>query len=79
MRNEGGFTRNEGGFMRNEGGLVSNYAGAARQQVGGGDLLARAARARHGHAGGENIPALSASDWSVVRIYPRFLRPIGPS
>eukprot|EP00976_Prorocentrum_cordatum_P063073 1176969-Prorocentrum_minimum.AAC.2 len=27
----------------------------------------------------ENIPTLPASDWSVVRIYPRFLRPIGPS
>eukprot|EP00976_Prorocentrum_cordatum_P082949 1185045-Prorocentrum_minimum.AAC.2 len=27
----------------------------------------------------ENIPALSASDWSVVRIYPHVLRPIGPS
>eukprot|EP00959_Pyramimonas_sp_CCMP1952_P204607 4278324-Pyramimonas_sp.AAC.1 len=27
----------------------------------------------------ENIPAFPASDWSVVRIYPRFLRPIGTS
>eukprot|EP00959_Pyramimonas_sp_CCMP1952_P056237 1174662-Pyramimonas_sp.AAC.1 len=27
----------------------------------------------------ENMPALPASDWSVVRIYPRFLRLIGPS
>eukprot|EP00959_Pyramimonas_sp_CCMP1952_P369794 7745303-Pyramimonas_sp.AAC.1 len=27
----------------------------------------------------ENIPTLPASDWSVVRIYPRFLRPVGPS
>eukprot|EP00959_Pyramimonas_sp_CCMP1952_P364720 7637720-Pyramimonas_sp.AAC.1 len=27
----------------------------------------------------ENIPALPASDWSAVRIYPRFLCPIGPS
>ena len=26
----------------------------------------------------ENIPALPASDWSVVRIYPRFLLLIGP-
>eukprot|EP00959_Pyramimonas_sp_CCMP1952_P015123 320070-Pyramimonas_sp.AAC.2 len=26
----------------------------------------------------ENIPALPVSDWSVVRIYPRFLCPIGP-
>eukprot|EP00976_Prorocentrum_cordatum_P107479 1194647-Prorocentrum_minimum.AAC.2 len=25
----------------------------------------------------ENIPALPASDWSLVRIYPRFLRLIG--
>eukprot|EP00959_Pyramimonas_sp_CCMP1952_P399241 8365713-Pyramimonas_sp.AAC.1 len=25
----------------------------------------------------ENIPAPPASDWSAVRIYPRFLRPIG--
>eukprot|EP00959_Pyramimonas_sp_CCMP1952_P386929 8108994-Pyramimonas_sp.AAC.1 len=25
----------------------------------------------------ENIPALSVSDWSIVRIYPRFLHPIG--
>eukprot|EP00976_Prorocentrum_cordatum_P036575 744136-Prorocentrum_minimum.AAC.1 len=25
------------------------------------------------------IPTLPASDWSVVRIYPRFLHPIGPS
>eukprot|EP00959_Pyramimonas_sp_CCMP1952_P407710 8544722-Pyramimonas_sp.AAC.1 len=25
------------------------------------------------------MPALPASDWSGVRIYPRFLRPIGPS
>eukprot|EP00959_Pyramimonas_sp_CCMP1952_P437045 9150794-Pyramimonas_sp.AAC.1 len=25
----------------------------------------------------ENIPTLSASDWSIVRIYPRFLRLIG--
>eukprot|EP00959_Pyramimonas_sp_CCMP1952_P196003 4098317-Pyramimonas_sp.AAC.1 len=30
-------------------------------------------------AAGENIRALPASDWSVVRIYPRFLRLIGPS
>eukprot|EP00959_Pyramimonas_sp_CCMP1952_P095601 1998511-Pyramimonas_sp.AAC.1 len=27
----------------------------------------------------ENIPALPASDWSIVRIYPHFLRLIGPS
>eukprot|EP00976_Prorocentrum_cordatum_P076714 1182410-Prorocentrum_minimum.AAC.3 len=27
----------------------------------------------------ENVPALPASDWSIVRIYPRFLRLIGPS
>eukprot|EP00976_Prorocentrum_cordatum_P090047 1187953-Prorocentrum_minimum.AAC.1 len=27
----------------------------------------------------ENIPARPASDWSVMRIYPRVLRPIGPS
>ena len=27
----------------------------------------------------ETIPTLPASDWSVVRIYPRFLRLIGPS
>eukprot|EP00959_Pyramimonas_sp_CCMP1952_P182342 3812604-Pyramimonas_sp.AAC.1 len=27
---------------------------------------------------GGNIPALPASDWSVMRIYPRFLRLIGP-
>eukprot|EP00976_Prorocentrum_cordatum_P008495 169637-Prorocentrum_minimum.AAC.1 len=27
----------------------------------------------------ENIPTLPAYDWSVVRIYPRFLRMIGPS
>eukprot|EP00976_Prorocentrum_cordatum_P109835 1195083-Prorocentrum_minimum.AAC.6 len=26
----------------------------------------------------QNIPALPVSDWSVVRIYPRFLRRIGP-
>eukprot|EP00959_Pyramimonas_sp_CCMP1952_P276414 5778195-Pyramimonas_sp.AAC.1 len=26
----------------------------------------------------KNIPALSSSDWSIVRICPRFLRPIGP-
>eukprot|EP00959_Pyramimonas_sp_CCMP1952_P446106 9340025-Pyramimonas_sp.AAC.1 len=26
----------------------------------------------------ENIPTLPASDWSVWRIYPRFLRLIGP-
>eukprot|EP00976_Prorocentrum_cordatum_P073924 1181315-Prorocentrum_minimum.AAC.1 len=38
--------------------------------------------ARGGTAGlltRENIPARPASDWSVVRIYPRVLRPIGPS
>eukprot|EP00959_Pyramimonas_sp_CCMP1952_P399261 8366063-Pyramimonas_sp.AAC.1 len=28
--------------------------------------------------GVQNIPALFASDWSVVRIYLRFLRLIGP-
>eukprot|EP00976_Prorocentrum_cordatum_P048259 974191-Prorocentrum_minimum.AAC.3 len=27
----------------------------------------------------ENIPARPASDWSIVRIYPRVLRPTGPS
>eukprot|EP00959_Pyramimonas_sp_CCMP1952_P468071 9492612-Pyramimonas_sp.AAC.1 len=27
----------------------------------------------------KNMPAHPASDWSVVRIYPRILRPIGPS
>eukprot|EP00976_Prorocentrum_cordatum_P010607 211910-Prorocentrum_minimum.AAC.1 len=27
----------------------------------------------------ENIPARPASDLSVVRVYPRVLRPIGPS
>ena len=27
----------------------------------------------------ENIPARPASDWSVMKIYPRVLRPIGPS
>eukprot|EP00976_Prorocentrum_cordatum_P030680 624431-Prorocentrum_minimum.AAC.1 len=27
----------------------------------------------------ENIPTLTASDWSLVRIYPHVLRPIGPS
>eukprot|EP00976_Prorocentrum_cordatum_P005168 101995-Prorocentrum_minimum.AAC.1 len=27
----------------------------------------------------ENIPALPASDWPVVRIYLRFLRMLGPS
>eukprot|EP00959_Pyramimonas_sp_CCMP1952_P280450 5862125-Pyramimonas_sp.AAC.2 len=27
----------------------------------------------------QNIPALHASDWSVVGIYPRFLRLIGSS
>eukprot|EP00959_Pyramimonas_sp_CCMP1952_P125854 2631849-Pyramimonas_sp.AAC.1 len=26
-----------------------------------------------------NIPTLPAFDWSVMGIYPRFLRPIGPS
>eukprot|EP00959_Pyramimonas_sp_CCMP1952_P429758 9000536-Pyramimonas_sp.AAC.1 len=30
-------------------------------------------------ATGENMPALPAPDWSVVRIYPRLLRLIGPS
>eukprot|EP00976_Prorocentrum_cordatum_P062624 1176788-Prorocentrum_minimum.AAC.3 len=27
---------------------------------------------------GANIPTLPASDWTIVRIYPRFLHPIGP-
>eukprot|EP00959_Pyramimonas_sp_CCMP1952_P019272 407260-Pyramimonas_sp.AAC.1 len=27
----------------------------------------------------KNIPALPLSDWSIVRIYPHFMRPIGPS
>eukprot|EP00976_Prorocentrum_cordatum_P083475 1185265-Prorocentrum_minimum.AAC.1 len=27
----------------------------------------------------ESIPALPACDWSVVRVYPHFLRAIGPS
>eukprot|EP00976_Prorocentrum_cordatum_P044642 903359-Prorocentrum_minimum.AAC.1 len=27
----------------------------------------------------ENIPARPASGWSVVRIYPRVRRPMGPS
>eukprot|EP00959_Pyramimonas_sp_CCMP1952_P377067 7897951-Pyramimonas_sp.AAC.3 len=31
------------------------------------------------HRHGENVPVLPASDWSVMRIYPRFLRLIGPS
>eukprot|EP00959_Pyramimonas_sp_CCMP1952_P090587 1896441-Pyramimonas_sp.AAC.1 len=36
------------------------------------------ARLRDGrHRRGENIPTLPASDWSVVGIYPRFLRLIG--
>eukprot|EP00959_Pyramimonas_sp_CCMP1952_P311260 6514080-Pyramimonas_sp.AAC.1 len=30
-------------------------------------------------ADGCEAPRLPASDWSVVRIYPRFPRPIGPS
>eukprot|EP00976_Prorocentrum_cordatum_P043227 875450-Prorocentrum_minimum.AAC.1 len=34
--------------------------------------------AHHPHSG-ENIPALPASDWFLVRVYPHFLRPIGPS
>eukprot|EP00976_Prorocentrum_cordatum_P084593 1185720-Prorocentrum_minimum.AAC.5 len=33
----------------------------------------------HIYGSPENIPALAASDWSVVRIYLRFLRPIGRS
>eukprot|EP00959_Pyramimonas_sp_CCMP1952_P217262 4544058-Pyramimonas_sp.AAC.1 len=46
-------------------------------------------RARRGHVTSsmvghrlvhrENIPALPAFDWSIVRMYPRFLRSIGPS
>eukprot|EP00959_Pyramimonas_sp_CCMP1952_P333284 6978646-Pyramimonas_sp.AAC.1 len=39
---------------------------------------ARLAGARM-YRSGENIPTLPASDWSAVRISPRFQRPIGPS
>eukprot|EP00959_Pyramimonas_sp_CCMP1952_P235314 4916935-Pyramimonas_sp.AAC.1 len=55
----------------------SGTEGSADSHIHKGGGRARASRVysvRH-----ENIPALHASTWSIMRIYPRFMRLIGPS
>eukprot|EP00976_Prorocentrum_cordatum_P098976 1191631-Prorocentrum_minimum.AAC.6 len=44
---------------------------------GMGDAFVSVWRVQWVHHG--NIPARPASDWSITGIYPRALRPIGPS
>eukprot|EP00959_Pyramimonas_sp_CCMP1952_P199097 4164666-Pyramimonas_sp.AAC.1 len=50
------------------GDLINDYEGIRGMQGQVSRLVRR-----------ENMPTLPASDWSVVRICLRFLRPIGPS
>eukprot|EP00976_Prorocentrum_cordatum_P077187 1182585-Prorocentrum_minimum.AAC.1 len=54
------------------------HAGGGTSHARKGAVPPRSAGERPRVVRRENIPALHASDWSAVRIYPRFASPIGP-
>eukprot|EP00976_Prorocentrum_cordatum_P061331 1176253-Prorocentrum_minimum.AAC.1 len=74
----------EGSSRRGEGGYISLLIHPGARAGEGAGTKPKSGTAEYTRAScvrlvrRENIPALPASDRSAARIYPRFLRPIGP-